>query len=306
VSTIAGGIPAGLPADTAGIPMLSPGRIALHRALRHVGFWVGGTILLVVLLGALCAPLLTPHDPATQDLSRRLADPVWSAAGSRDHPLGTDHLGRDYLALLLYGARISLFIGFATLVISTLIGATLGISAGYWGGYVDQAVNFVLNVRLTLPVVLVALVAVAVLGQSLPLLVAVIGGLLWDRLVIVTRTTTRQLVGHKFVVAAEAIGSSTPRILLRELLPNIMGPLIVIGTLELARAILMEATLTFLGLGVQPPLTSWGLMIAEARSQFLFRPWLLAIPGTALVLLIFSINVLGDALRDVTAPEGRA
>lgn len=306
MSAIAGGIPAGLEADTAGVPMLSPGRIALHRALRHVGFWVGGSILLVVLLGALCAPLLTPHDPATQDLSRRLADPVWSAAGSRDHPLGTDHLGRDYLALLLYGARISLFIGFATLVISTLIGATLGISAGYWGGYVDQAVNFVLNVRLTLPVVLVALVAVAVLGQSLPLLVAVIGGLLWDRLVIVTRTTTRQLVGHKFVVAAEAIGSSTPRILLRELLPNIMGPLIVIGTLELARAILMEATLTFLGLGVQPPLTSWGLMIAEARSQFLFRPWLLAIPGTALVLLIFSINVLGDALRDVTAPEGRA
>lgn len=306
MSTIAGGIPAGLEADTAGVPMLSPGRIALHRALRHVGFWVGGSILLVVLLGALCAPLLTPHDPATQDLSRRLADPVWSAAGSRDHPLGTDHLGRDYLALLLYGARISLFIGFATLVISTLIGATLGISAGYWGGYVDQAVNFVLNVRLTLPVVLVALVAVAVLGQSLPLLVAVIGGLLWDRLVIVTRTTTRQLAGHKFVVAAEAIGSSTPRILLRELLPNIMAPLIVIGTLELARAILMEATLTFLGLGVQPPLTSWGLMIAEARSQFLFRPWLLAIPGTALVLLIFSINVLGDALRDVTAPEGRA
>ena len=306
MSTIADGIPTGRAADTAGVPMLSPGRIALHRARRHVGFWVGGSILLAVLLGALCAPLLTPHDPATQDLSRRLADPVWSAAGSRDHPLGTDHLGRDYLALLLYGARISLFIGFATLVISTLIGATLGISAGYWGGYVDQAVNFVLNVRLTLPVVLVALVAVAVLGQSLPLLVAVIGGLLWDRLVIVTRTATRQLVGHKFVVAAKAIGSSTPRILLRELLPNIMGPLIVIGTLELARAILMEATLTFLGLGVQPPLTSWGLMIAEARSQLLFRPWLLAIPGTALVLLIFSINVLGDALRDVTAPEGRA
>jgi peptide/nickel transport system permease protein len=306
VSTLTDDVPAGLAADSAEVPMLSPGRIALHRALRHVGFWVGGSILLVVLLGALCAPLLTPHDPGTQDLAHRLAEPMWSAAGSRDHPLGTDHLGRDYLALLLYGARISLFIGFSTLVISTLIGTTLGVSAGYWGGYVDQAVNFVLNVRLTLPVVLVALVAVAVLGQSLPLLVVVIGGLLWDRLVIVTRTTTRQLVGHKFVVAAEAIGSSTPRILFREMLPNIMGPLIVIGTLELARAILMEATLTFLGLGVQPPLTSWGLMIAEARSQFLFRPWLLAIPGTALVLLIFAINLLGDALRDVTAPEGRA
>jgi peptide/nickel transport system permease protein len=145
-----------------------------------------------------------------------------------------------------------------------------------------------------------------VLGQSLPLLVLVIGGLLWERLVIVTRTTTQQLVRRDFVIAARAIGSSTPRILWREILPNIMGPLIVIGTLELARAILTEATLTFLGLGVQPPLTSWGLMISEAKSQFLFRPWLIAIPGTALVLLIFSINMLGDALRDVTAPEGRA
>lgn len=306
MSTIANDTPAVSASGRAAAAVPSPGRIAFRRALRHPGFWIGGGILLLFVLAALAAPLLTPYDPATQDLSHRLANPVWAASGSWEHPLGTDHLGRDYFALLLYGGRISLLVGFATIVLSTLIGVTLGIAAGYWGGYLDQAVNFLLTVRLTLPVVLVALVAVSVLGQSLPLLVIVIGGLLWDRLVIVTRTATQQLVRREFVVAAKSIGCSTPAILLHEILPNITGPLIVIGTIELARAILMEATLTFLGLGVQPPLTSWGLMVAEAKSQFLFRPWLIAVPGTALVLLILSINLLGDALRDVTTPEGRA
>lgn len=285
---------------------LTPGRVALRRAMRHAGFWFGGVVLALIVFAVLAAPLITPHDPATQDLSKRLVEPFWSQSGSFDHPFGTDHLGRDYLAMLLYGGRISLLVGFATITISIVIGASLGVAAGYWGGAVDQVVNFILTVRLTLPVVLVALVAVAVLGQSLPLLVLVIGGLLWDRLVIVTRAITQQLAGREFVTAARAIGSSTTRILLREILPNISGPLIVIATLELARALLMEATLTFLGLGVQPPLTSWGLMIAEAKSQLLFRPWLIAIPGAALVLLILAINMLGDALRDVTAPDGRA
>lgn len=305
MSTLANHSPIATAAEAQPVQGLTPGRVALQRAMRHTGFWIGGVILAFFVLIAIAAPLLTPHDPETQNLAKRLVEPFWST-GNFDHVLGTDHLGRDYLAMLLYGARISLLVGFATIAISILIGASLGIAAGYWGGWVDQIVNFMLTVRLTLPVVLVALVAVAVLGQSLPLLVLVIGGLLWDRLVIVTRTITRQLAGREFVTAARAIGSSTPRILFREILPNLTGPLIVIATLELARALLMEATLTFLGLGVQPPLTSWGLMIAEAKSQFLFRPWLIAIPGTALVLLILSINILGDALRDVTAPEGRA
>lgn len=287
-------------------PSTSPRQVLLRRMARHTGLVFGGLILFVFVLAALAAPWLTPHDPTMQDLSRRLVEPVWSMAGSWEHPLGTDHLGRDYWALLLYGGRISLLIGFSTVVVSGLIGTALGVAAGYWGGKTDLVVNFLLTIRLAMPVVLVGLVAVAVLGQSLPLLIAVIGGLLWDRLVIVTRTATQQIVGREFVVAARAIGSSTTRILLREILPNIMAPLLVISTLELARAVLMEATLTFLGLGVQPPLTSWGLMIAEAKSQLLFRPWLIAIPGTALMLLILAINMVGDALRDVTAPEGRA
>ena len=288
------------------INALSPQRIALQRALRHTSLWIGGGILLVIALAALLAPLLTPYDPTFQDLGRRLIPPVWDARGSWGNPLGTDQLGRDYLARLIYGGRISLLIGFTAVVISGVVGTALGIAAGYWGGRVDLVINFVLTIRLTLPVVLVALVAVALVGNSLTVLMLVIGLLLWDRFAIVTRSATQQLANLEFITAARAIGSSTFRILLREILPNITGPLIVVASVELAHAILLEAALSFLGLGVQPPSFTWGLMIAEAKNQLLFRPWLIAIPAAALVALIFAINLIGDAVRDVTAPEGRA
>jgi peptide/nickel transport system permease protein len=285
---------------------LSPRRIALQRALRHGSLWIGGGILLVIALAALLAPVLTPYDPTFQDLGRRLIPPVWDTRGSWGNPLGTDQLGRDYLARLIYGGRISLLIGFTTVVISGVIGTALGIAAGYWGGRVDLVINFVLTIRLTLPVVLVALVVVALVGNSLTVLMLVIGLLLWDRFAIVTRSATQQLANLEFITAARAIGSSTFRILLREILPNITGPLIVVTSVELAHAILLEAALSFLGLGVQPPSFTWGLMIAEAKNQLLFRPWLIAIPAAALVALILAINLIGDAVRDVTAPEGRA
>jgi peptide/nickel transport system permease protein len=288
------------------VKALSPRRIALQRALRHGSLWIGGGIMLVIALAALLAPLLTPHDPTLQDLGRRLIPPVWDARGSWGNPLGTDQLGRDYLARLIYGGRISLLIGFTTVVISGIIGTALGIAAGYWGGRVDLIINFVLTIRLTLPVVLVALVVVALVGNSLTVLMLVIGLLLWDRFAIVTRSATLQLANLEFITAARAIGSSTLRILFREILPNITGPLIVVASVELAHAILLEAALSFLGLGVQPPAFTWGLMIAEAKNQLLFRPWLIAIPAAALVALIFAINLIGDAVRDVTAPEGRA
>lgn len=285
---------------------LSPGRIALRRTLGHGSAWVGGGILLLIVLAAILAPWLTPHDPTWQDLSKRLVPPVWDARGTWAHPLGTDQLGRDYLARVISGGRISLLIGVVTVFISGAIGTALGVAAGYWGGRVDLLVNFVLTIRLTLPVVLVALVVVVLVGNSLTILVLVIGLLLWDRFAIVTRSATQQVASREFVVAARAIGSSTWRVLSAELLPNITGPLIVVASVELAHAILLEAALSFLGLGVQPPLFTWGLMIAEAKNQLFFRPWLIAIPGAALVSLIFAINLVGDAVRDVTAPEGRA
>jgi peptide/nickel transport system permease protein len=293
-------------APTLEVSALSPRHIALQRALRHGSLWIGGGILLVIALAALLAPVLTPHDPTFQDLGRRLIPPVWDARGSWGNPLGTDQLGRDYLARLIYGGRISLLIGFTAVVISGVIGTALGIAAGYWGGRVDLVINFVLTIRLTLPVVLVALVVVALVGNSLTVLMLVIGLLLWDRFAIVTRSATQQLANLEFITAARAIGSSTFRILLREILPNITGPLIVVASVELAHAILLEAALSFLGLGVQPPAFTWGLMIAEAKNQLLFRPWLIAVPASALVALILAINLIGDAVRDVTAPEGRA
>ena len=284
----------------------SPGRLSWCRTWRHGSFRAGGAIVAVILVIALFAPLLTPYDPTLQDLGQRYLGPVWSGRGSWAHPLGTDQLGRDYLARLMYGGRISLLIGVVTVIISGLIGAALGVAAGYWGGKVDLAVNFIVTIRLALPVVLVALVVVALIGGSLPVLVVVIGLLLWDRFAIVVRSATMQIAGRDFITAALAIGSSTPRILLREILPNITGPLIVVASVEMAHAILLEAALSFLGLGVQPPRFTWGLMVAEAKSQLLFRPYLIAAPGLALVLLIFAVNLVGDAVRDATAPEGRA
>lgn len=293
-------------AAPAPVRALSPRQIAMRRALRHSGFWIGGTILLVIVLATLLAPWITSADPALQDLSKRLIPPVWAPRGSWEHMLGTDSLGRDYFARLLYGARISLLVGVLTIVVSGTVGTALGVAAGYWGGRIDLLVNFILTIRLTLPVVLVALVVVAVVGNSLPLLILVIGLLLWDRFAIVTRSATQLIVGREFIGAARAIGSSTGRILFKEILPNLTGPLIVVTSIELAHAILLEATLSFLGLGVQPPLFTWGLMIADAKSQLMFRPWLIAIPGSALVLLVLAINMMGDALRDATAPEGKA
>lgn len=293
-------------APTEAPPPLSPGQMAVRRALRHGSFWIGGGLLLLITLCAVFAPLLTPYDPGVQDLSTRFVPPVWDADGSWAHVLGTDMMGRDILSRLLHGARISLLIGFATVVVSGAIGTGLGCAAAYWGGKTDLVINFILSVRLTLPVVLVALVTVAVLGNSLTLLVMVIGGLLWDRFAIVTRSATQQLVGRDFVTSAKTIGSSTPRILFKEILPNIVGPLVVVATVELAHAVLLEAALSFLGLGVQPPLTSWGLMVSEAKNQLLFRPWMIAIPGGALVVLILSINLLGDAIRDAVSLERRS
>ncbi len=299
-------IQASTQAGQVGAAPLSPGRLAVHRALRHGSFWIGGTALLFIVFVALFAPWLTPFDPAAQNLAQRLIEPVWGAGGSWAHPLGTDLLGRDYLARLLFGARISLLIGFSTILISGIFGTCLGVAAGYWGGWVDLLVNFILTIRLTLPIVLVALVVVAIVGNSLTLLIIVIGGLLWDRFAIVTRNVTQQLANCEFVIAARCIGSSRTRLFLKEILPNLVGPLVVVASIELAHAILLEAALSFLGLGVQPPLTSWGLMVAEAKSQIYFRPWMIAVPGAALIVLILAINLLGDAIRDITAPGGKA
>lgn len=284
---------------------LSGWRLRRHRVVGHHGLLIGIVVLSIIVLAAIFAPLLAPHDPYNQDVSQRLIAPVWNAQGSWEHILGTDKLGRDYLSRLIYGARVSLIIGGATALISGLIGTTLGILAGYFGGRVDAVISYLITTRLSMPVVLVALAMASLVGGSLKVVILLLGFLLWDRFAVVTRSATQQLRDVEFVAAAKAVGASTSYILLREILPNLMSALIVVLTLEMAHAILLEATLSFLGMGVQPPTPSWGLMVAEGKSYMFFKPWVIVIPGLALVLLVLAINLVGDGLRDIYSPDGR-
>jgi len=277
-----------------------------RRVWKNKAVVVGGGLLLSIVLIALAAPWIAPFDPYAQDLANRNVPPFWYDAGSWSHPLGTDPLGRDYLSRLFYGARISLLIGVSVAIISGLIGTTMGMLAGYFGGRTDMVVSFMVTTRLSMPVILVALATVALVGGSLWVVIMVLGLLKWDRFAVVMRSATQQVRSLDYVVAAQAAGASTARVLLGEVLPNVAPHLIVVATLEAASAILLEAALSFLGLGVQPPLPSWGLMISEAKSYMFFSFWLIAIPGAALALLIFAINLAGDGLRDLLSPEGRA
>jgi peptide/nickel transport system permease protein len=276
-----------------------------HRFLGQRGLVIGLVLLGAIFAMAIFAPLLSPFDPYDQDLSRRLIPPFWSAKANPAHLLGTDNLGRDYLSRILYGARISLLIGFSVMLISGLIGTTLGLVAGYFGGRIDLAITFLVTTRLAIPVVLVALAVVAMIGGSLVVVILVLGLLKWDRIAVVMRAATQQVRGLDYIAAAEAAGASVPRIILKEVLPNVFPQLIVVATVEAASAILLEAALSFLGLGVQPPLPSWGLMIAEAKTMMFFAFWMIAIPGSMLALLVFSINLVGDGLRDLIVPKGR-
>ena len=295
----------GLFADEFRVDAPTPREVMRRRARRHLGFLTGTGFVLAVVLLAVFAPWVSPSDPFAQNLDARLLDPIWGKGGSWDHPLGTDSLGRDYLTRILFGARISLLIGFGAAVISGVVGSTVGIVGGYFGGRVDAVVMYLINVKLALPGILIALSLVSVFGGSLIALIAILGFLFWDRFAVVTRSVTQQIRGQEFVAAAEAVGASHARIVVQEILPNVMSHIIVIASLEMAIAILVEAVLSFLGLGIQPPTPSWGLLISEGRSFMFFKPWLIALPGLALFFLVIAINLMGDGIRDITVPEGR-
>jgi peptide/nickel transport system permease protein len=285
----------------------TPGSLLRRRIFGNTGLIAGGLVLLIIVLAAVFAGVISPGDPFDQQLDRKLIPPIWHDVpkATWDHPLGTDALGRDYLTRLFYGARISLLIGFSAMLISGVIGTTLGVLAGYFGGRVDMAVNFILTTRLSMPVILVALAVVSLIGSSLVVVIWVLGLLLWDRFAVVMRSATLQIRNLEFIAAAQALGCSTTRIILSEIIPNISNHLIVVATLEMAHAILLEAALSFLGLGVQPPEPSWGLMVSEAKGLMFFDAWLITIPGAAIFALVLAINLLGDGIRDVTAPENR-
>lgn len=282
----------------------TPFRATLRRLRAHKGAVFGGIVVGTFVLVALLAPLLAPYDYAAQNLANRLAYPVW-AGGTWEHPLGTDHLGRDYLSRLIYGTRISVLVGFGAATIGCVIGVFLGVCAGYLGGRVDQAVSFVLACQLALPTLLLGMALVFILGPSVLVVICVIGLLHWNLFLVVTRAATMRLRSLEFIQASRALGASNAGIMRTDILPNVSSQVLVIYTYEFGKAILAEATLSFLGVGVPPPSPSWGLMIAEGRNAMFFQPWLVVIPGAALFVLVIAVNLMGDGLRDVTAPEAR-
>jgi peptide/nickel transport system permease protein len=258
-------------------------------------------IVLVVALG----PGLVPHHPRAQVLADRLQGPAWTQGGTWDHPLGTDHLGRDVLSRIVYGLRISMLVGGLAVLLSGLIGVTLGLVSGYFGGWVDDLLMRVCDVQLAIPLVLLAIAVMAVVGSSLPTLVAVLGLTQWVTYGRVVRGEVLSLRQREFVEAARAVGCCDLRILRTYVLPNAMPTILVTATLRTATVIMIEAGLSYLGLGIQPPDPSLGSMLSEGQQYMSSAWWLGTFPGLAIVVLVLGINLLGDGLRDALDPRSR-
>jgi len=261
-------------------------------------------LLAALVLAGLLGPYVIDADPYRQNLLARLQLPVWHDDGDWAHPLGTDQLGRDILARVLLGVRVSALIGLSVALLGGVIGTTLGVLAGYFGGMTDRVVSFVITARLALPIILVALAVVSVVGTSLTVVMLVLGLLLWERYALVARTMAAGLRHAEFVTASRLQGCSHFYIIWRDILPNLFGNLLIIGTVDAAMAITLEASLSFLGLGVPPPMPSLGLMIAEGKENMLFQPSLVVIPSVVLFALVLCVNHVGESLRAVQMKRG--
>jgi peptide/nickel transport system permease protein len=265
---------------------------------------VGLVVVVIVVVTAVAAPLLSPFDPVEQDLGdRRLKAPGFRDAAGRLHPLGTDHLGRDLLARVIYGARPALLVGFAAVMISGVIGMMAGLVSGYFGGRVDDAIMRLADIQLAFPFILLAIAVIGVLGPSLKTIIAVIGVSSWVVYARIVRSAVLSLREREFVQAALALGSGDGRILVRHILPNALTPWLVVATLDMARVIVIESALSFLGLGVQPPTPTWGGMLADGRVYISTAWWLATFPGLAILVTVLGINLFGDGLRDTLDPR---
>jgi peptide/nickel transport system permease protein len=264
---------------------------------------IGGAILLVVVGSAIAAPWVAPHDPAKQSLIRRFTPPVWAPGGNASYLLGTDQVGRDILSRIIHGARISLLVGMAAVVVSVFVGVALGLLSGYRGGRVDTVIMTVVDVTLSFPQLLLALAFVAALGPSLVTIIVVLGLTGWERYARVVRAEVLALREKDFIEAARAMGVGATRTLVRHLLPNTFSSIIVLSTLQVAQAILQEAALSFLGVGSGRTYPTWGQMIALGRDFVSVAWWLPTFPGLAILLTVLAINLVGDRLRDALDPR---
>jgi peptide/nickel transport system permease protein len=300
---MASSIPASVPAEAA-----RPAAAAEARGRRRRVPWlvVGGLgfvgLLIVV---ALAAPLIAPQDPTRTALRGRLGAPTLNGSDGRAHLLGTDHLGRDVLSRVIYGSQVSLLVGFAAVLVGGVLGSAAGILAGFSRGRMDAVIMTVADAQLAFPFILLAIGIIAVLGPSFPTLVVVIGLSGWVSYARILRSQVLVVRSREFVESIHALGGSLARIVLRHVLPNVLSSIVVIATLELARAIVLEATLSFLGLGVQPPTPSWGGMVHEGREYLESAWWISTFPGFVLMITSIVVSRTGDWLRDVLDPTLR-
>lgn len=317
--TVVGGAPDAL-ADLVGPPE-PPGpadepvgdAISRRGAVRHLlgelwrdraGF-VGAVFLVLLVLAAVFAPWVAPHDPAAQSLSDRLAPPGWAADGTWDHPLGTDNLGRDVLSRLIHGARVSLSVGVVVVVVAGAFGTLLGLVAGYAGGRVNSVIMRVVDTQLAFPGLLLALIILATVGPSMTTVIIVLALNNWMIYARVTQGIVLSVKETPYVEAAEIVGCRSRRVIGRHILPNLAAPLSTLATLEFAAMVLSEAALSFLGVGIQPPQTSWGLDVAIGKDYMFTGWWLVTFPGLAIALTVLSINLVASWLRVTADPTER-
>ena len=287
----------------AGIAIAAPPAVSVRRRRLSFRAVFGLTVLIAMGAAALLAPQIAPWDPTRQMLLKRLRPPMWEARGMREHPLGTDHLGRDILSRILYGGRISLGVGLSAVTLSCLIGVTLGLLAGFHGGRTDAFIMRIVDVFLAIPYILLAMGVVFALGASLVNVILVMAVTRWVQFARVVRADVLSIREREFVSGARARGNRSMRLLLRHVLPNALTPIIVVATLELAFMIIYESALSFLGLGVQPPTPTWGWMLADGRNYIATAWWLATFPGLAIMLTVLAVNLLGDWLRDTLDPR---
>lgn len=284
-----------------------------HRATHGIvselwadkaGF-LGAAFLLLLLLVAVFAPLVAPHDPAAQSLSDRLVGPVWSDGGSWTHPLGTDNLGRDVLSRVIHGSRVSLLVGFSVVALAGVAGVLMGLVSGYRGGRTDRWIMGFVDTQVAFPGLLLALIILAVVGPSVGALIVVLSINGWMVYARVTRGVVLSVKELPYVEAAEIVGCKPRRVVGRHILPNLISSLSTLAVLEFARIVLAEAALSFLGLGIQPPLTSWGLDVSSGRDYIFDAWWLVTFPGIAIALTVLAINLVASWLRVVADPQER-
>jgi ABC-type dipeptide/oligopeptide/nickel transport system permease subunit len=263
----------------------------------------GGLILGVAVCAAVLAPALAPHDPYAQAVGARLIPPVWEEGGGWANPLGTDPLGRDLFSRIIYGARISISAAALAVAVSMVLGVLMGLVAGYYGGRLDTVISNLVNLMLAFPFLLLALAAVAVVGPGFRNMVIVLGLTGWPIYTRVVRAETLKYREREFVLAARALGLGSWRVIRGHVLPNLINTIIVMASLEVARMIILESFLSFLGLGIQPPTPSWGSMLGEGRVYMFTHWWLAAFPGLAIFITTLGINLFGDGLRDLLDPH---